>query len=263
MQKIPKLFSDAQTAELEQNAEYRNFGMKDGRERCPTCEGTGIYRLDGEEYMCPVDEFGHVQLRMFKMYCLANVPYEFMTIPWNLFPHEEVKKDIDGYLAKYADTRRAGLSYEVYGSHGVGKTWAGAHIEMEIVKAGYTGWFVQFAELKGLYEREPSEMHFNLKKIRESEVLVIDDVTEPWSSAQAEFYAEKLEDAIRFRTHRNFPTIITTNLSPKQWQTYYPRVYAQLSNKQLRVELVGPDYRAKANDEATERAAAGERRPIV
>jgi DNA replication protein DnaC len=131
------------------------------------------------------------------------------------------------------------------------------------VKQGYSGWFIQFAELKSLYERQPDEMHFNLKKIRESEVLVIDEVTPPWSGAQAEFYAEKLEDAIRFRTHRNFPTIITTNMNRTKWEQHYPRVYHQLSGKQLRVEFVGQDYRSRANDEAQERLMNGERRPIV
>lgn len=260
--KIPKLFSDAQTAELERNAEYLNYGQKHGKEVCPTCEGTGEYRLDGESYMCPVDEFGHVQLRLFKLYCLANIPYEFMTIPWGFFPHK-IKSGIDRYLLDYDNTRREGLGYELYGSHGTGKTFAASHIGMEVAKMGYSVWFIQFAELKGLYEREPSEMHFNLKKIRESELLVIDEVTEPWSANMKEFYAEKLEDAVRFRAHRNFPTITTTNMTQDQWRAHYPRVHAQLTGKQLRVKFEGDDYRGRANDEANERAMNGERRPIV
>ena len=238
--------------------------MKDGKERCPTCEGTGEYRLDGESYMCPVDDFGHVQLRMFKMYALANIPYEFMTIPWESFPKGEIKKDIDGYLKQYEHTRRQGLGYEIYGDHGTGKTFAAAHIQMEVVKMGYSAWFIEFVDLKSLYEDVSDEERlYVMKKIRESEVLVIDEVREPWSERMQEFYAEKLEATIRFRTHCNFPTIITTNIDPEQWQRYYPRVYEQLSNKQLRVEFTGPNYRAKAGDEAAERAAAGERRPIV
>lgn len=263
-QKIPKLFSDAQVAELQRNPEYRNFALRDGREVCPTCEGTGEYRLFGESYMCPVDDFGHEQLRLFKLYCLANIPYEFMTIPWELFPKGEVKKDIDGYLKQYAHTRRQGLGYEFYGDHGVGKSWAAAHVEMEIAKLGYSAWFIQFVHLKSLYEDVSDEERlFTMGKLRESEVLVIDDVTAPWSPKMQEFYAEKLEATLRYRTHCNFPTILTTNISPAQWGEFYPRVYNQLSNKQQRAELSGKNYRSKSKDELDELAAAGERRPIV
>ena len=263
-QRIPKLFSDQQVAELSRNPEYRNFALRDGKEVCPTCEGTGEYRLFDEVYMCPVDDFGHTQLRLFKLYCLANIPYEFITIPWDLYADGEVKRDIDGYLRQYNHTRRQGLGYELYGGHGIGKSWVAAHLAMEIVKQGYSGWFIQFVQLKSLYEDVSEEDRlFQMQKLRESEVLVIDDVTAPWSPKMQEFYAEKLEATLRYRTHCNFPTILTTNITPAQWEEYYPRVYHQLSNKQLRVELVGEDYRVKAGDLLAELAAAGERRPIV
>ena len=259
--KIPKIFRDEQVEELEKwSPLYRSRALNG---KCPTCEDTGIYKNKGEEYMCEQDDWGHTQRRLFMLYCLANVPNTFMGLPWEEFPHVELKDKIDFWTNHYPAMRREGLGFEIFGSHGTGKTWAAAHMLMEVVKQGYSGFFIQFADMKSLYEESAERREHYMTKIRESEVLVIDEITEPWSAPMREFYEEKLESALRFRAHSNFPTITTTNMTVEEYKENYPRVYAQLSEKQQREKVSGIDYRPFASDAKQERILNGEVLPIV
>lgn len=259
--KVPKTFKDRQIEQLEQWSPLYRSRAADGM--CPTCSNTGTYRFDGEEYMCPVDDYGHVQRRLFIAYCLANIPYEFMGLDWNLFPHKPLKEKIDFWTDRYSAVRREGLGFEISGSHGTGKTWAAVHMLMEIVKQGYSGWFMQFADMKGLYEESPERREFYMTKIRESEVLVIDEIERPWTDAMKMFYEEKLESALRFRSHSNFATITTTNMSVTDYEKNYPRVFNQLRGKQMQQQVKGTDYRPTAKDAAQERLMHDEVLPIV
>jgi len=157
------------------------------------------------------------------------------------------------------------MGWTFCGGLGVGKSWAGAHILMEVVKQGYDGWFADFREIRSNYEHPFSEeKKWNLSRIRECECLFLDEIVPPFSENSHGAHADKLEDIIRFRTNNNLPTICTTNMTEEEFQSNYPRVYSLLSAKQYIIELKNKDARIdtvwKFNHEIL---INGEARPIV
>jgi hypothetical protein len=97
-----------------------------------------------------------------------------------------------------------------------------------------------------------------------AEILVLDEVIKPFSSASIDVHESKLEDIIRHRTNHNFPTICTTNMTPEEFKKYYPRVYSLLSAKQHIFEFQTSDARRNsAWKENLELQLNGEACPIL
>jgi hypothetical protein len=114
----------------------------------------------------------------------------------------------------------------------------------ECVKKGYDGWFVSFLETKSYFEIENrKERDFKLKRLQEAEILVLDEVRRPWSNAQREFFASSLEDFLRLRMSANFPTIVTTNMTPEELEANYPRIYSLTMAKNKWIQMPGQDAR--------------------
>lgn len=254
--------TDQQLAELENNPEYRHFGKF-----CPVCRGTKKYRYKGEEHDCPDSDYGHEMLILARRYWLANIGLQYQRQDWGDYPHLEVKNDIEQYIDRYEFLRLAGVGITFYSQElGVGKTWGATHVLKELVKQGTNGWFVPFWEILGYKDIEDwKEKNFKIGKVRDSELVVIDDIKPPYSLRQQEYYSDKLEETVRPRTDRNLPTIITTNMTEDKLEEYFPRVFSLLYAKNQFIELAGFDARrsGKIYDIIVPAALAGETVPIV
>lgn len=228
---------------------------------CPTCEGTGKYKFNGEEHDCPVDWYGHVQMRLFKLYRLHNIPSTYMDLDWEEYPYPTVKDAVENYIENYRSVRRYGMGLELFGHRlGAGKTWTAIHVQKEIAKQGFATWFTDFYSLTHARENDPVMR----QRLLNSELLIIDEVYPPVSEAHRLVMADRFEDVVRQRTNANFPTIITTNMSTEALDEHFPRVYSLLSAKQWRIEINGKDYRREGAFARNEDLALiGERRPIT
>lgn len=258
--KLPRYFNDSQNLELERNPLYTRMGGK-----CPVCRGTNEYRYNGETHECPDDDFGHPMTRLFKLYCLANLPLEYQSLVWEHYPHDEWKDKADRYVENYESARIAGVGWHVSGKRlGVGKTWLAVHILKQVLLMGYTGWFIPFMSLKGLFEMDDAaERDRILRKVMDSEFVVIDDVLKPKSNAARALFEDKLEEVVRHRTSNNLPTATTTNME-EQMEAEFPRVSSLLSAKQFMVALTGTDYRQDAAWVSNEELVLnGEVRPLT
>lgn len=259
---IPRTFSDRQRDALERNPEFSERGKK-----CPVCLNDGFYVLNGERHDCPDDDYGHVALRLAKLYWLAWIPLQYQYLDWSDYPHADAQEQIDSYIEHFERIRLTGLGFTIYGKGlGVGKTWAATHILRELVKQGYSGHFVQFLSAAGYYLKEDAdERQFLTKRVLESEVLVLDEVKPAISAAQRDFLEEKLEEIVRTRTNANFPTIVTSNLTDTEFEREYPRVYSLLAAKNAPIELKGADARRDADiwNRVATLALKGEARPIT
>lgn len=181
------------------------------------------------------------------------------------FPYEDALEDFTDYIHNFPQTRWHGLGYEIYGrNRGVGKTYAATGILKGVINSGYTGFFMQFNDAKSLFEWPEERKLIYTKRLRESEIIVLDEILEPTQSeAQRRFFEERLEDIIRFRASNNLPTILTTNLEEDSMKYHYPRVSSLLSAKQKRWTLRGEDHRPEAYVKALEKAEKGVRPAIV
>lgn len=233
--------------------------------RCPTCLDTGTYAYHGDIHECPDDDYGHVRLRLFKLYCLANIPLEFQQLDWSTFPHQDVRDQVAKYIANFETIRLHGLGWEIMGKKmGVGKSWTASHLLKAIVLAGYSGWWIQFMDLKSVYEiADVNRREFITDKLMNSEALVIDDILKPRSDKMRDFYEDQLEEVVRHRASRNLVTITTTNMLEPELEELLPRVYSVLSAKQIRLELDDNDHRRQQWQENEELLLNGEVRPIT
>lgn len=259
---IPRYFSDAQLQVLGRNPEFKQRG-----DVCPVCLGDGYYIYRGEQHECLDDDYGHPMLRLAKLYWMSFIPLQYQYLLWDEFPHDEARADIDAYVDNFRRLRLSGVGFTIYGRQlGVGKTWAATHILRELVKQKYDGHFASFMEVKGYFERDDKdEREFLIRRVREAEILVLDEVKAPISEAQRNFFEDKLEELLRARTNMNFPTIVTSNMLDTDFEREFPRCYSLLAAKNQPLELQGLDARKTGGvfENHTQLAMKGESRPIT
>jgi DNA replication protein DnaC len=236
---------------------------------CPTCGGDGKYAYDGVMYECPRDGSGRdAQLQLYKLYCSADLTKEHMSLEWEDYPHRDLALKADEYIDKFDDMRAFGMGLEIYGEHmGTGKTWMATYILRELLKMGHSGWFVEFNDIKAMWELyEEDELKYRTERMMRSDILVIDEIGRPSTEKATRYYEERLEWVIRHRTSRNLPTITTTNMEVAEMEHLFPRLKSLLNPKQVRIEISGADYRLSTNTLFLSNQAlaeSGERRLLV
>ena len=238
-------FTDAQIEQIERHPGFDKLGA------CPVCSGVGRYTYLGEEYECPEGPGGvHVAKRLSMLYFLHNIPMGYQNLVWEEWPTEtptqrEAKVSMDLYVENFTRFSLNGVGLTFFSKGlGTGKTWGATATLKRLVKAGVDGWFAPFYEVKSYYEiGDKAERDFKINRVKEAELLVLDEVRMPGSEAQKNFYADRLEELVRPRTDNNYATIITTNMTPEELEDTYPRVFSLMSAKNLIIELDGSDYR--------------------
>lgn len=169
------------------------------------------------------------------------------------------------FLDKWQSFKLHGMGLEFSSPNlGVGKTFAATHVGKELIKRSEKVMFMPFLEIIGLLGREADFRTTAEDRLRDTTVLILDEVVPPISVAQGNFFSTKFEELIRHRTNFNRVTIMTTNLTPDRLHEHYPRTYSLLEAKQLRIEMGGKDARQDyIGMENIELVANGEVRPIT
>lgn len=240
--------------------------------QCPTClskieridesvwgRTSGTYKYNGQEFQCKCEE----QIALRTAYLGANIGEQYQRLDWKDFRDEETRDNVDSYLANWNTLRLQGIGLEFSSPQlGTGKTFCASHIGKELIKKGATVWFIPFLEVIGLFRNEDGkEME---KRLRDSTVLILDEVVPYYSEAQGELFRSKLEEIIRHRTNFNRVTIMTTNLTPEKLHAAYPRSYSLLDAKQIRITLEGEDARqGMVKEKNLQMMINGEIRPII
>lgn len=199
------------------------------------------YRLNGESHECNCEW----QLTLRRHYLLANIPQNYWTLSFDDYYGDPGAWDAASvYLDHWEGYREQGIGIEFYSEGmGVGKTFLATYIARQLVQLSESVYYLRFLEIMGLYQkpweiREPIET-----RLRESPVLVLDEVGRAISEEQNSYFAIEFESLIRSRTDSNRVTIMTTNLTPDQLDREYPRTYSLLAAKQKRHEIHGDDVR--------------------
>jgi DNA replication protein DnaC len=273
-QSLRKSLPRLTNAEFDTVAKFaRNSGI--GINQCPTClakeieveEGVygweyGTYRYRGEEYPCDCD----TQMILRRHYLLAGIGDQYQRLDWSDFRGTpEVRDAVALFLEKWDRFRINGMGLEFSSPNlGVGKTFAATHVGKELIKKGVKVMFMPFLEVIGLLSRDAEYRTAQENRLRDSTVLILDEVVPPISTAQGHLFSTKFEELIRHRTNFNRVTIMTTNLTPNKLHEHYPRTYSLLEAKQIRVELGGKDARQDfIGMENIELVANDEVRPIT
>lgn len=261
--------SNKQFDEVERLIERRNDGHV-----CPTCGASPVevapgiedwapstYRLNSREHSCACD----YQSTLLRHYLLAHIPDGYIRLSAGDYVGDPgAWGSVEAYLANWDNARRHGLGLGFYSrSQGTGKTMLATFLARELVKRGESVYYINFRTLVGLYDTPRDERAHEEERIRNDMVLVLDEIARPVSEAQRSFYGEKFEELIRYRTDYGRVTIMTTNLTPTELDTLYPRTYSLLAAKQKNIHINGSDIRREGIFDVNEELALnGEIRPI-
>lgn len=219
---------------------------------CPTCKTPrnedgqwqhGEHTLDGVLVPCDCE----AQVELLQHYLLAHIPEQYLRLDWktDFKGDERANLGVETFLKKWDTCRVLGIGIEFTGAGlGIGKTFAATAVAKELVKQGETVYFCQFNHFLNAVRYDKAE---ELEAMRESKVLVLDEVQTPPVDALASVFANRFEEIVRYRTNENAVTIMTTNASEDEIREHYPRVYSLLRAKQLmQVEMAGNDARQNA-----------------
>lgn len=242
-------------------------------DQCPTCLtkrveiGPGIYgwengtyRYRGEIHQCDCQ----TQMELRKHYLAANIPDQYQRLNWMDFQGDgEAIDAVDIFLTKWPTFKVNGMGLEFSAFNlGVGKTFAATYVGKELVKLGERVYFIPFLEVISTFSKEDG--NGREERMRNTPVLILDEVIEAMSGAQHQLFSMKFEELIRHRTNFNRVTIMTTNLEPDALRSEYPRTYSLLEAKQVRVPMKGIDARQTfIAQENLELVANDEVRPIT
>lgn len=234
-------------------------------DRCPTCDDTKQYVLDGEEFECDCA----FQKMLQKHYFAANIGREYHDIC--AFQHfdgddrERVLDTITPYIDNFQDNFHYGIGISFSGPVGTGKTFAMTSVLKELIKQGRSVYFVNFNEMIELWGsswHDDKAKKTLQDKLKRAEVLGIDEVTTDKRNFTG-FLAAGFDAVIRHRTSNLLPTLITTNLNQNQEKAEYGKVYSLLSARNLRVQFAGHDRRSSEIRQGIfSLVKDGERRPI-
>lgn len=246
--------------------------IKDGRglDYCPTCKhrwpeepdemptSRKYYYLD-EWHDCDCQE----QIALYGRYLIAGIPEQYMKLNWDDYQGSPAAREfVTDYLDKWKRYREHGFGVEFGGPKlGIGKTFAATHLGKEMVKRRQKVYFIPFVEMVSAFERSDAEEVE--QKIRMTPYVILDDIMPPKTEKQENFYHMRFEAIIRHRTNYNLPTIITTNLTAEELESYYPRTYSLLAAKQVRIDMDGEDFRGVMGLWEREMIANGETRKIT
>lgn len=244
-------------------------------DKCPTCGSlpdkdldgvelgrvNGTYKYLGKEYDCDCE----TQIILRKHYLIAEIPDEYQRLDWETFRAKDVATTVDNYIFNWPNMKSNGLGVELSSvGLGTGKTFTATHIGKELIKLGETVFFCSFRDAINLIIEDVVERKNLEDKLKNSTVLILDEVCPAISSSQWGYFSNRLEDIIRYRTNWNKITIMTTNMTQDELREGYPRTYSLLEAKQWRIELSGEDARMTGmNIENSNLALNGEVRPIT
>jgi hypothetical protein len=142
---------------------------------------------------------------------------------------------------------------------GTGKTLAQVIILKELIKRGEKCWFTSFNAAVEAY-KDPEEKKRLFYELQSSACLAVDEIPNPVSEKQREFFEEVLEWLVRYRVENSMPILMGTNIVISN---KYPRVGSLVAMTYLQYEAEGEDARrTSSKEEIEELIKTNETRPV-
>ena len=182
----------------------------------------------------------------------ANIPKRYLQatfdnldrwkVPSDIQKHYEVVKE---YALDFKGNKRKGSGIIFSGSVGRMKTTMAVAVLQEVIKQGYSGYFISMPELmdklvsmsNGIY----TEYRTFENAIQTTSLLILDDMGAEYSN---DWVLNKVDAIITHRYNAMLPVIITTNLKRSEMQQrYMQRVYDRLKQTSILIVDGGESLR--------------------
>lgn len=260
---------------------------------CPKCGGKGFSQKDKDTAEpCDCWRLDTLRSRLRK----ANIPEDYLEvsleqleknvsgymIEYNdnaknkedrILQHTiDIHRFFNDFVLSLHNIKRSGKSLLLLGGNGVGKTMLACIILKNALwysviskklYSDYSGYFITFGKyidsfFKASKDEESSEF---LDFIRKVDFLVLDEVgAEPVKKdGPTDFYRSVLDDLLRYRSNNKLVTLITSNMSEKEFKTHYKqseyqdfnRIWSIIEGKYIIISLkrLGGDFRKKKRKE--------------
>lgn len=178
-----------------------------------------------------------------------NLPERHWRARFDAVQDGKHKEIVRRYLEQLPSMLASGVGLMLWGSNGVGKTSAAAVIAKESMRLGRTCYFTRASDFRDcVFGYEMFDPYITVRqRAREVDLLVLDDLGKEGADQRGS--AERLfEDLIRQRVAEKRSTIITTNLSKKDFVSpekggYRTSFIAALKGTVLPVRFEGEDMR--------------------
>jgi len=209
---------------------------------CPTCGGELTYTHDEAEVECDCSQQQRLALR----YHASGLPRLYQVLDEkNLFPHvRPYYDDLGDYMSNLDMVYRHGKGLLFHGVLGTGKTYLAALILKRAILAGYNGYFVQFTDLFLDWAeswKDPVAQR-RYQRMKRADFLLLDDVLSDGRN-QSGYLQSGLEAVVRHRHNQQLPTLVTTNMTPDDLFSEFPRASSVLSGTVQMIRVEGQDKR--------------------
>lgn len=163
--------------------------------------------------------------------------------------NEKILDYVQGYIDNIDNSFKYNKGLFLYGSNGTGKTSIASIIIKEAYKHRYTAKRMTWVDYMTLYTRAWGCNNFELKMhtedvikdIKDREFLVLEEIGKEQDNKLA---MTLLEDLLRHREDKGFPTIVCTNLAPKSVvERYGASIESLIKGNMTPIKLVGKDNR--------------------
>jgi DNA replication protein DnaC len=230
---------------------------------CPTCGGAGYFRWEAEKRVCVCEQ----QKRLHMRYLHAGIGATYQRLSWSdlKIPAEMYEPAMD-WIEHADEFIRAGMGLLLHGPVGTGKTLLANLVLKELVKKDLDCYCTTFAGAVENFTatwRDNEEKKIFARRFMGSQVLVLDDLGKEFRSS-THLSSTTFDHILRTRVQNSRPTILTTNMTPRDMRGGYGgAVLSLLVEKSIEVPLSGADFRPASHDRTVAEIRNKEVRPIV
>lgn len=166
--------------------------------------------------------------------------YQGLTWDNYVFPNSALEKLLKGYTDNCHNMYEDNVNLLLYGSNGVGKTYISSIILQYCYSYYFSTRMVTFKEL--INKTFSGE---NTEDYRNAHFLVIDELGAE-ISLKSDAEKSLLEDLLKYRFSKGYPTILCSNLDLEALKNRYGNTFFSMLSEFVKVKIVGQDGRQDA-----------------
>jgi DNA replication protein DnaC len=187
----------------------------------------------------------------------AGINTEYQRLLWDDMTHVnlDAQDQVGEYITNLDYNIRIGRGLILWSkTPGTGKTLLGSLIVKRSLARGVDCYLTQFNEMLDIFTsgwRDEDERAWFIRRIRNVTLLAVDDIGKE-SGGRSNVVDSMFDTVMRHRVASGLPTLITTNLTPKEIQQGYGMYVMSLLSEQCEdIEVPGMDYRPKKREKNT------------